>query len=672
VLDALGAGALRVPAVLGLIAPPGDELRGVLAAGGMVVVPQDGDAASTVIARLLMAYLATPPAIGRATLMLADPALVAPDVLRDQVIQIVAGERADVLLRMTATDAGWRLSGPDGAHIAELLPDLMAQPSAGTGALVETIVQAIGPAPAALAAATSMSDEPPAWWDGGERNDDLDAPDDELAAAAELPADEAPAAAEGAIELPASAANELVAHQDLAPVADELALDVAPAADSALALAEADVDQPTALDLALGGLLNALMAEVGPDAAAIREAITAEDFAAADALAAEWAEIAATDARPWRWRVVLAEDDADRAAAAYHALRAEPDSPHTPQLSAVLDALGLDTSGMQPLDQAPLQVDSAAALDGWPVRLDDELGGEHEIPSADVGGWEVLDEPTAASSADARPDADHVALELISTPAEVAAAPLPVDTAPAAGFPNPIVAYAAAEMPIMVPTTAWTAPAQPAMSGPIAPPAMPATAVMDDAAIRAAWQGGESVPDLIARLVAAGESAATARARVRQAISTRPAAPSVPIMASIMPAILPPPPPPVLHLADMNGILAPSMLPDAGSGDLDNEGIWRRWQAGEKTDDMVYALCGRRGGPKADTARDRIYAVVVPRIVAELGADDLVDRICAGADVTGDPRYAVLMQRLARSEMPPAGSLEQSLRRRLIAARQEV
>ncbi len=77
----------------------------------------------------------------------------------------------------------------------------------------------------------------------------------------------------------------------------------------------------------------------------------------------------------------------------------------------------------------------------------------------------------------------------------------------------------------------------------------------------------------------------------------------------------------------MIGIPAPIMLVAASSGDPDDQATRRRWQAGEKTDDMVYALCGRRGGPKAEAARDRIYAVVVPRIVAELDADALVARI---------------------------------------------
>jgi len=196
-------------------------------------------------------------------------------------------------------------------------------------------------------------------------------------------------------------------------------------------------------------------------------------------------------------------------------------------------------------------------------------------------------------------------------------------------------------------------------------PAAASTAAeaLDDAAIRAAWEAGASIPSLIARLTATGVDAATARARVRQAVSVRsgePAAPAIvaPPIASRL----------VVEPAPMNGIETAF----TAASELGDEAIWQRWQAGEKTDDLIQALCGRRGGPKADAARDRVYLVVIPRIVAELNADDLVDRLAAGQEIADDPRYPVLMQRLARSETPPAGMLERSLRKRLIAARQEV
>lgn len=108
------------------------------------------------------------------------------------------------------------------------------------------------------------------------------------------------------------------------------------------------------------------------------------------------------------------------------------------------------------------------------------------------------------------------------------------------------------------------------------------------------------------------------------------------------------------------------------SGEIDDAGIWQLWLAGTKTDDISIAICGKRGGPKADAARDRMYSVVIPRIVTALDCDDLVDRIAAGEPVTVDPRYGELMKRLARSENAPVGNLERSLIKRLLSARQEV
>lgn len=113
-------------------------------------------------------------------------------------------------------------------------------------------------------------------------------------------------------------------------------------------------------------------------------------------------------------------------------------------------------------------------------------------------------------------------------------------------------------------------------------------------------------------------------------------------------------------------------MPVMQGGEIDDAGIWQLWQAGTKTDDISIAICGKRGGPKADAARDRIYGVVIPRIVAALDCDDLVDRIVAGEPATTDPRYSELMKRLARSENAPVGNLERSLIKRLLSARQEV
>lgn len=304
VLGTLGAESLRVPAVLGLATMPGDDLRGVLNAGGVVVVPQDGDAASLVVARLLMAYLATPPAIGRGLLVLSDPAIVLPEALRQQAIQVVVGERSDALLRLVHTDLGWKLCAPDGSLVVELLSDLLAQPLEDTGGLVE-IVQDVGvatmpmPALADTTAAEGLAD---GWWAASERTDDLDLADQLIESAEVLPQ----------------------ARSGVVPLA-----------------VEADTAQISSLDNALGCLLHALLADVPTNTndELIQAAVAAGDFAAADALAAVWVTDTPQLARPWMWLVVLAEAEADRTVAAWRAIQIAPAGEHTALVRGVLDAV---------------------------------------------------------------------------------------------------------------------------------------------------------------------------------------------------------------------------------------------------------------------------------------------------------------------------------------------
>lgn len=303
VLGTLGAESLRVPAVLGLATMPGDDLRGVLNAGGVVVVPQDGDAASLVVARLLMAYLATPPAIGRGLLVLSDPVIVLPEALRQQAIQVVVGERSDALLRLAHTDLGWKLCAPDGSLVV-VLPDLLAQPREDAGGLVEN-AQDIGaatvpiPALADTIAAEGLTD---GWWAASERTDDLDL------------------------------ADQLIGPAEVLP---EARLVVVPPA------VDADAADISSLDSALGCLLHALLADVSTDAndELIQAAVAAGDFAVADALAALWVTNTPQLARPWMWLVVLAEAEADRTVAAWRAIQIAPAGEHTALVRGVLDAV---------------------------------------------------------------------------------------------------------------------------------------------------------------------------------------------------------------------------------------------------------------------------------------------------------------------------------------------
>lgn len=557
VLDELGASALRAPELLGLVAPPGDDLCGVLAAGGILVVPQDGDVASAVVARLLLAYLATPPAHTRALLLLLDPALVPPVTLRHQAIQVVFGPRSDALLELRRATGGWQLCDPAGACVAELQPDLLAQPNLITGALADSITRAIGAEPAALA-------DTAGWWaqpaqpdyDDFESSDTAEqagtfADADQLQAAAAAPDSAQPAQRPPYPSFMLSPGEH--ATTDSAPVL--LPEAVATAAQSPAEPAADLVADPTAdeLDDLLGELLQALL-EAQPQAATelqIQQAVRRADYAQAEELALAWQHSVAALAQPWLWQIVLVADNADRVTAARQAIALALGDPYAPLVRRALALLG-ETPG---------------AIPGIPDR-----------------------------------DANHASLS--------------------------------------------------------------------DEALRMAWRAGTPITALTDQLVAAGLDLPAARARVRAVLAQRPPAQPIPVLedhslnAIEAPNILN-----SQHKAErsMNATSAP-IVPNAPVGD---ELIWRRWLANEPTDALVLSLCGRRGGPRADAARDQIYAIVIPRVVAQLGAGDLVAALAQGQPITHDPRYQQLLQRLARSAQPPMGMLEQSLCRRLVAAYQE-
>jgi len=779
VLDALGATALRVPALLGLATTPGDDLRGVLAAGGLIVVPQDGDAASTLVARLLLAYLATPPALGRGVLLLAEPALLPPEALAQQAIQVVLGERSDALLRLAATENGWTLRGPDGASLAELLPDLLTQPNEGAGELADTIIHAIDTEQSGEPLPAAPPDMEANWWASGARDavepideqpitgvllpliDEMAAgaradelpirvaaalpvvveqePIDEqpisgvllpLIAGMELgttieelplaavltraPADERPigaataqptaveqelisgsrtplidgmAAGARADERPIGAATaqptaveqELISGVLLAPIAgmevDMTVEELPPAAVLAgaaavwptvveqelisgvllpLIAATAGSTPADALDAALGCLLDALMAAAPTHAsdAAIQTAVADEDFARADAVALAWSSDAPQLARPWLWRVVLAEHDIDRAVAVWRAIQSDPDDAHVPLLRAVLGAL------------------DAAEPAAWLAHLgDDPLAElfERVPPSADT---EPLKE-TVAEHDSAPALSAPAALDWLTWPVALADAPALCELGRDEGAPSAV-----------------------------APRSVTAGDALSDDAIRVAWQGGESVPQLVTRLIASGLDLPAARTRVRSIVTVRSAtmaadragAPAPGISGVTMPFmnVLPPLVPtevatslsrpavsvtalvpasvasvelhPTPSPAAMNG----NPMPPMADGALDDAAIWQRWLANEKTEELVFALSGRRGGPRADAARDRIYGVVVPHIVAALDCYDLVARLAAGAAVADDPRYGELLRQIARSAEPPSGNLERACRTRLL------
>ena len=137
---------------------------------------------------------------------------------------------------------------------------------------------------------------------------------------------------------------------------------------------------------------------------------------------------------------------------------------------------------------------------------------------------------------------------------------------------------------------------------------------------------------------------------------------------------------PVLDQHDMSAFQSPTPasldmaapLPDADDlfGD---EQVWARWTAGEELTDIIRALCGYTRGRAADEARDRVYRVVVPRIVAELDADVLVTRLLDGRQPLRSqvPQLDELLKRMNRQAGPVTGVIRDKTIARLIASMRE-
>ena len=113
-------------------------------------------------------------------------------------------------------------------------------------------------------------------------------------------------------------------------------------------------------------------------------------------------------------------------------------------------------------------------------------------------------------------------------------------------------------------------------------------------------------------------------------------------------------------------------LPDGDdrSGDAH---IWVRWANNEELTDIIRALCGYTRGRAADAARDRVYRVVAPRIVAELDAELLVTRLLDGRLPlrSQGPQLEQLLRRMNRQAGPVTGVIREKTIARLVTAMRE-
>ena len=126
-LAARGAGQRATPAVRSLTAPPGDDLRGVIDAGGGVVLATDGEADQQLLAALLLASLAdeTPPP--RPLLLLRPPTVSIPPALAARSLQVVT-RPTTCHSTLVHGSGGWTLLAADGEWRCALGHDLALAP----------------------------------------------------------------------------------------------------------------------------------------------------------------------------------------------------------------------------------------------------------------------------------------------------------------------------------------------------------------------------------------------------------------------------------------------------------------------------------------------------------------------------------------------------------------
>lgn len=106
VLRAAGRGDLASPVVEALTREPGYDLAGTLNAGGGIVLLVEPGPAASLLASLLLLHLSQ-CAISRPLLVCRPAALTVPPGLRDQAIQVVAGDVPDAAVRLTPAGDRW-------------------------------------------------------------------------------------------------------------------------------------------------------------------------------------------------------------------------------------------------------------------------------------------------------------------------------------------------------------------------------------------------------------------------------------------------------------------------------------------------------------------------------------------------------------------------------------
>ena len=117
-------------------------------------------------------------------------------------------------------------------------------------------------------------------------------------------------------------------------------------------------------------------------------------------------------------------------------------------------------------------------------------------------------------------------------------------------------------------------------------------------------------------------------------------------------------------------LAGPAEEEEAGADEMTDGDIWARWARGDELAEILKDMCGYTRGRLADETRDRVYRVVVPQIVTELGAEAIVARLLDGRTPLRAQReqYEELLRRMNRQAGPVTGVIRERTEARLVAA----
>jgi hypothetical protein len=181
------------------------------------------------------------------------------------------------------------------------------------------------------------------------------------------------------------------------------------------------------------------------------------------------------------------------------------------------------------------------------------------------------------------------------------------------------------------------------------------------------------MPELVRRMQEAdpGTSRDQHRARLRTLLAAAPApVPGVVLVASTAAAS----PPAISMLSPVHAEPGAGQGEDAAQTEDTPDAIWAEWVQDVPLEDMIKARCGFTRGVAANRVRDRIYRIVIPRIVIDLQAEDLISRLCedrkplkAQAEL-----YETLLRRVVRQNRPVTGALQEAMHERIVSVMQSM